>query len=276
MKHILVPTDFSDYANCAVAYAIEIAGKCGGHIRFIHSVDAPIGWTQMPKSAEERFPEVQKAIAHARGQLQELIRMANDTGIDASQKLVFSGNLRDMTSFVQDKEQDLIVMGSHGRSGMQSLLLGSAAARTMRISQIPVLVIQKLPDEISFDNIVFASGLEEDTRDVFSRLLSFAKSVRAKHLHFVEVTTQQNFKPSGLVEDEIAQFLQPFAGHDLEIHNYSHYNVEAGIIEFSRRIGADLIALASHGRSDLQHIFYQSIPENLVKHADLPVLSIRV
>lgn len=276
MNQILIPTDFSDCANDAIEVAFEIAKKTGSKILFLHSLEVPTGWVMMPKDLEDHYPDIQKEIGSSKGQLSELVQIAKRAGIEASPLLAFSDSYKDVAQTLKDKNQDLIVIGSHGRKGADKFFLGSVATKIMRVSETPVLVIKKRPENIRFKTIVFASGLEEDTHEAFGRLLNFAKDIGAENLHFVDITTPNNFKPSKVVRDKMEAFVKAHNFDTLQLHNYNHYNIESGILEFAHNVRADMIALATHGRSGLSTLFVESIPENLVKYSDFPVLSIRV
>lgn len=276
MNQILVPTDFSECANEATEVAFQIAKKSGAEVLFLHSMEVPVGWVKMPNDLEEEYPELQKQIDEISGQLTEMVEIAERAGVKASRMLAFSNTYKDVAKILKDKNQDVIVMGSHGRKGVDKFFLGSVASKLMRVSETPVLVIKKRPENIQLNTIVFASGLEEDTHDAFGRLLNFADAVGAENLHFVEITTPHNFKPTKIVMDKMEEFVKKHDYKRLQIHNYNHHNIESGIIEFARNVRADMIALATHGRSGLSNLFIESIPENLIKYSEFPVLSIRV
>jgi nucleotide-binding universal stress UspA family protein len=276
MNQILIPTDFSDCANEATEVAFEIAKKTDAKILFLHSLEVPTGWVMMPKDLEDHYPDVQKQIGQSKNQLIEMLKIAKRNGVEATQSLAFSDSYKDVTQTLKDKNHDLIIIGSQGRKGVDSFFLGSVAAKIMRVAKTPVLIIKKRPENLRFKTIVFASGLEDDTHEAFGRLLNFAKDIGAENLHFVEITTPHNFKPSKIVRDKMEAFVNAHDYKMLQLHNYNHYNVESGIIEFAQNVRADMIALATHGRSGLSSLFIESIPENLVKYSEFPILSIRV
>ena len=275
MNHILIPTDFSECANQATEVAFEIAKKTGAKILFLHSLEVPMGWVMMSKDMEDHYPDIRKQMGEVKGQLSEMVKIANRNGIKAIQSLAFSDSYKDVAQTLKDKDQDLIVIGSHGRLGVDRFFLGSVATKIMRVAKTPVLIIKKRPENFQFKTIVFASGLEEDTHGAFGRLLNFVEDLGAKNLHFVEITTPHNFKPSKIVRDQMEAFVKEHNFKSLQLHNYNHYNIESGIIEFAHNVKADMIALATHGRSGLSKLFVESIPENLVKYTEIPILSIR-
>jgi hypothetical protein len=176
---------------------------------------------------------------------------------------------------VLETEHDLIVMGSHGLSGVKRFALGSHTEKIMRQAKAPILACKNQGAEIKFNTIVFASGLEADTHAAFDRLLRFAELVGAENLYFVEVTTPYNFKPTGEVMEQIRSFVDTHDFKSISLHNYAHFTIEAGILEFAHSVNADLVAIANHGRTGLGGIFVESIPENLLRYGDLSVLSIR-
>lgn len=277
MTHILVPTDFSECSGFAEKAAMSIAGQVNAELIFMHGLNLGIDWQKLPKEKENSYPEIKAHIAQAEASLEVRVKTAMNLGLKASKSIAYLESYKSISNTILDRQHDLIIMGSHGSSHPKSLAIGSNAGKILRSAKTPVLVIQSdLPEPISFRTIVFASGLEPDTHQAFERLLEFTSRMKAENLHLVEITTPNNFKPSGIVAEEMKKYV---ASHDYKsiwVHNYNHYNVEAGIIEFAQRVGADLIAISNHGRTDISSLFIESIPENLVKYSDFPILSIRV
>ena len=146
----------------------------------------------------------------------------------------------------------------------------------MRRAKVPVVVVQDDATKLTFDTIVYASGLEKDTMPAYERVIKMANEMGTEKLHFLEVTTPYNFKTTKETVNQMKQFTakHPFDG--MKMHMINHHNIETGILEFAQDHSAGLLAIATHGRSDLSSLFVDSIPENLVKFASFPVLSIRV
>lgn len=277
MNHILVPTDFSACAGYAEDVAISIAQRNGASLIFLHGISTGFDWLKIPKNKENQYPEIKARIGQAENELDIRVRKAKDAGVSAIKSLAFLESYKTVANTTLDHAHDLIVVGSHGLSGFKRFVIGSNTGKILRTAKTPVLVIQKpLPQPLSFKTIAFASGLEPDTHPAFERLLHFAKTMGAEHLHFVEVTTPHNFKPSKQVKEEMERFIANHDYQSLWLQTYNHYSVEAGIIDFAKDVDADLIGIANHGRTDITSLFIESIPENLVKYSDFPVLSIRV
>ena len=169
---------------------------------------------------------------------------------------------------------DLLVMGSHGTSGMGDFI-GSNTERVIRSSEIPILVVKK-PVDLDFRNIVFASNFKEEAYNGFIKIKEFAKIFDA-HLHLLKINTPNYFETTNNTEDLIDQFVE---ATDLQLeHSINIYNdntIEEGIHNFSDKIEADMIAMETHGRTGLKHMLWGSITENVANHAKLPVLSIKI
>jgi nucleotide-binding universal stress UspA family protein len=273
---ILVPTDFSESAKHAENTAIYIAKQNKADINFLHCLAVGMDWSKVSKEKENQYPEIQAGIRKAEQQLIDKVELAKAAGISATMSLAFLQNYKTVTNSVIDQKHDMIVMGSHGEGGFRKFVLGANAGKILRTAKTPVLIVQRELPPSGYKTIVFASGLEPDTHEAFERLLQFAKNVGAKNLHFVEVTTPHNFKPTNLMTQAMEAFVAQHKIKNIQLHNYNHYSIEGGVIEFAKEIDADLIAIANHGRTDLSSLFIESIPENLVKYSEYPVLSIRV
>ncbi len=277
MNRILVPTDFSDCAGYAEKAGIAIAKQLNAQLIFLHGLYLGMDWKRVAVSDEKKYPESREKVKFAEQNLDARVEAAEKAGVKVRKSLVFLENTKNLTNSIMDEPHDLIVLGSHGKGSLKKIIIGSNTGKILRTCKTPVLVLQKdLPLPLNFKTIVFASGLEPDTHQAVKRLLEFSDGMGAKTLHFVGVTTPNNFKPTSIVMEEMKSFLSQHDYPGIRLNNYNHYNVEAGILEFSKLVEANMIAISNHGRTDLSGLFIESIPENLVKYSDLPVLSIRV
>lgn len=276
MNSILIPTDFSSCANDAAEVARYIAKKRNADLLFLHSMCLPVDWVNLPKTLEDNYPEIKAMIGHARSALEELVKEAEKEGVKATKSIVFLEGYGSVANSVKDNGHGLIVMGSHGKSGFKRFVVGSNAEKIMRIAEAPVLAVKHKPEKMQFKSIVFASGLEPETHAVFDEVIRFAKDMETEDIHLLEITTPYNFLPSGDVMQKMEEYASRHDFDSIHLHNYNHYTIEAGVIEFAQSVNADLIAIANHGRTGLGSLFVESIPENLLRYGDLPVLSIRV
>jgi nucleotide-binding universal stress UspA family protein len=142
---ILVPHDFSASANHATAIARNEAKLHGGSLVLLHVIDLPHQLapdTMMVADGGAPISVRQYAINGAEGHLADIIdRLAKD-GATAT-GVVTVGNPVDEINRISDEHKvDLIVMGTHGRTGLRHLIAGSVTERIVRSSKVPVLTIR--------------------------------------------------------------------------------------------------------------------------------------
>ena len=145
-KTILVPHDFSTSANHAAAIARDEAKLHGGTLVLLHVIELPY---QLGPDAVIVPPETgapisvkQYAIDSAETHLQDIAdRLAKD-GVTARGVVVIGAPVDEINRAVERERADLIVMGTHGRTGFRHLVAGSVAERVVRSSKVPVLTIR--------------------------------------------------------------------------------------------------------------------------------------
>lgn len=142
IREILVPTDFSEHANVALEYAIRFAERLGASLTLLQVVAPPV---QSPE-ANTAFPSAELLNQLSLAAMEDLARFCEQEGLKfpvASQAVVRVGEpcaLIEETA--AELHVDLIILGTHGRTGLAHVLLGSLAERVMRGAPCPVLVVQ--------------------------------------------------------------------------------------------------------------------------------------
>jgi nucleotide-binding universal stress UspA family protein len=140
-KQILIAVDFSDVSAAALKTGLDLAGKLGAEVRVVHAV--PVVATGVPLEGGAVYIEDLHAelVAESKEKLSQFLagQGATDKVADAS---VRSGEPPvEITRAAQEAGVDLIVMGTHGRTGLRHLLMGSVAESVLRETKIPVLCV---------------------------------------------------------------------------------------------------------------------------------------
>lgn len=143
IERILVPTDFSPHSTEATAWAAELAGRFGASITLVHvfqpvSMILPEGFVL--KSADEiasLMSSLDAALMQARDQLSSLA-----PGVSIDSVLLEGAPFAEIVRHARDNGFDLIVLGTHGRSGLRHALLGSVAEKVVRKAPCPVLTVR--------------------------------------------------------------------------------------------------------------------------------------
>jgi nucleotide-binding universal stress UspA family protein len=274
MKRILIPTDFTKYADEAIEVGAQIAKKQGYEIVLIHMLELP-GQMNDAIKGETSIPEVMLFKRKAEEMLRSIKNRPYLAGINITEVVRLDGAYNGINNYIKQNSIDLIVMGSHGTSGIDEVFIGSNTEKVVRLSEIPVLVIKSKNENFNVENIVFASDFSKEIKKPFAKVLEFAKSFESK-LSLVMICTPNSFKSTISARNIITEFVSDFDMPEYTFETYNESNIEKGIINYSNEKEADLIAFCTHGRTALNHFFTGSISEDLVNHAKKPVLTFRI
>ena len=158
---------------------------------------------------------------------------------------------------------------------LKEMFIGSNTEKVVRNSDIPVLVVKCGVADFEMKKFVFASDFADNVKPSFGRFLDFVKKFNGD-VHLLFVNTVHNFESTRKTSKRLRKFVADF---DLPEHSLNIYNdtsIEKGILNFSRDLGADVIALNTHQRSGLSSMFNESISEDLVNHALKPVVTFKL
>jgi nucleotide-binding universal stress UspA family protein len=274
MKRILVPTDFSEHAENALKVAAQIAKKNKCEIYLLHMLEIPSQLNDAITGASG-IPEVMLFIKKAQQTFQKIKQESYLDGVTVHESIQFERVFEGILSFIKKNEIDLIVMGSHGVSGIEEILVGSNTEKVVRLSDCPVLVIKKDTQEFNAANFVFASDFTQEIKKPFKKMIEITEIFNAK-LILVMICTPNSFKTTLFSEKTMKDFISEFEIKNYSMHIYNDINIEKGILNFANKTNADLIGLCTHGRTGLAHFFTGSISEDLVNHTTKPVITFKI
>ncbi len=140
---ILVPTDGSPASNAAIEHAIDLADRYGARLHALYVVDGA-AYSTLEAGSEIVIDALESEGEDA---TERVIRMAEDAGIEGVSTVVTGTAYRSITDYTADNDVDMIVMGTHGRRGLDRYLLGSVTERVVRTAEVPVLTVRQPTDE---------------------------------------------------------------------------------------------------------------------------------
>jgi nucleotide-binding universal stress UspA family protein len=286
MKKILVPTDFSETADNAVEIALQIAQKSKATIYFFHTVTTPIDWAKTQLSVptkpltveqqKEMYPEINKQIADAQVKLSELSKKASKMNVDSKIELGYNLLHEDLGRFAEKNKIDLIIMGTHGASGIKDAFLGSNTLKVIRTSNVPVLTVKYKHKSFKIKNLIYASDFEETKANkIIERVKAFADFFGAT-IHFVFINTPIGFEDSEYSLNKIHKVAKEYKIEKYYAQIFNDYTVEQGIIRVSGILKADLITLSTHGYKGFRHLINNNVAETVANNAKVPVLTFRM
>ncbi len=276
MKSILVPVDFSEQAKYAAKVATDIAKISNAKIYLLHMLELPTGVID-PSSygSSSNAPTALLFLKRAHEKFEEFKKLSFFKGLEVEDSVQFHKAFDGIIEESEKKKVDLIVMGSKGTSGLEEMLVGSNTEKVVRNSKIPVLVIKNEIDHFKIENVVFASNFERKNKASFQKILDFVSLFNAR-IHLLKINTISNFETTKESSDAIRNFINNYDLGDYTLNIYNDSSVEAGIINFSSVIDADVILINTSGRKGLSYLFTGSIGKDISNHAELPVITFKV
>jgi nucleotide-binding universal stress UspA family protein len=153
LRKVLLPTDFSGCANYALSYAALIARATGATIICLHVVEPIVpamGYTGLaePMPIADISEQLEDS---AERELPQLAKCEEFNGLDVEEVIVHGDAAAEIVRVASEREVDLIVVSSHGRTGLGRILFGSTAEAVVRHASCPVLVVKPPPQEEESD-----------------------------------------------------------------------------------------------------------------------------
>ncbi len=274
MKKILVPVDFSKPSEYAARIATKIAKKIGAVIYLIHLIEIPSGVVDMGASSKFSIPESMLYLRKTKEKIVAFKEKNFPKDLKIEYFIKINTPFEGIRKCAHKIDADLIVMGSKGHSEFEEIMIGSNTEKVVRTSTVPVIIIKKGDKNFKLKNLVFASNFKKDDKAVFNKFIGFANQFKSK-IHLLKINTPSNFESSREATKKIKRFVKRYELPKYSINIYNDTSVEKGILNFSKDNNSDLIALCSHGRSGLSHLFSPSVSKKLSKFAAIPILTIK-
>jgi nucleotide-binding universal stress UspA family protein len=142
IKKILVPTDFSEANLAALEYASRLASQTGAMLYIVHADNMEQAAAIMAKSGHP-YPFWQDEPGHREGHVKLKKVVPTERGVKYRHQYLKGTPTGEIVSFAKRNNVDLIVMASHGRTGLSRLLMGSTAEGVMRRATCPVLIVKQ-------------------------------------------------------------------------------------------------------------------------------------
>jgi nucleotide-binding universal stress UspA family protein len=286
---ILCPIDFSPGSKVAAQLAVQIAKSDDAELVLAHS------WHIPPVGAgpNHTFPAnlVQQVVEDAIRALHEAATEAKQQGARRVDTTLLAGQPWDqIVGALEEPAYDLVVMGTHGRTGVRRVLLGSIAERVVRHAPCSVMTVRPDVEPRPFANVVVPIDFSASSRHAADLAMSLVRpGGTLTLLHVIEAPLAWAGEP------QIAEMLRERdreAMTELEtVASMVRAKLPAEIPVVTRtRLGSahhqiltvleddrpDLVVTGSHGRTGIRRAFLGSVAEKLVRHASCPVLVARM
>jgi len=274
MKKILVPIDFSKPSEYAAKMAAEIAKKTAATVYLIHLIELPSGIVDMGSRSKFSIPESMLYLRKTKEKIIVFKEKNFPKDIKVEYFIKINNPFEGIKKYAHKIDANLIVMGSKGHSEFEEIMIGSNTEKVVRTSTIPVIIVKKGNENFKLKKIVFASNFKKEDKAVFNKFIDFANLFKSK-VHLLKINTPSKFESSREAIKKIKRFIKRHELPKYSINIYNDTSVEKGILNFSKDNNSDLIALRTHGRSGLSHLFSPSISKKISKFAAIPILTIK-
>jgi nucleotide-binding universal stress UspA family protein len=275
MKTIIVPTDFSPVALNALRYALDMARAHDASIILLNTYQVPVSYSDAPvspvttlsiddirKSSEERLTDLQQDMARVTGGTTQIItdaRLGNT--VDA---------LEEMCAAVKPFA---VVMGSHGSTGLERMIMGSTTLSVIRSLRYPVIVV---PPGTAYKEIK-KIGLACDFKDVVETIpVEYIKNIVSEfNAELLVLNVNRDGEHYDADTPLESAWLDSLLG-DIKPNYYflQRDDIVEGINEFSEKHNLDVVIVIPKKHNLLEKIFHKSHSRELVRNAHIPIVSI--
>ncbi len=296
IKKILLPMDFSRCSEQAFSHALYLAKQYGAELHLLHAIVMYENELYCPPYTSSDRREIYHHLKkNAKGKQVELlsshdvdnveVKVAQKKGISAAPVIM---------QYAEDRNIDLIVMGTHGRRGLGHLFLGSITEEVVRCALCPVLTIREKKKETAphaLRSILVPLDFSEHSKVSLLHAKGIANSYHAdlRLLHVVEQTTFPVFYPAGMQsilaakkkakessEKVMVSYLEDVGEiKRKEIVSVVEGHAASDIVKYAKDHETDMIVIATHGLTGFQHMLIGSVTEKVVRMAPCPVFVVK-
>jgi nucleotide-binding universal stress UspA family protein len=287
---ILLPTDGSEWAMAAARHAFAFARLGDGTVHALSVVDLRHFEDELVGAGRDEGMSIAEQSAHAA--VDHVERLAAEAECPVRTSVRRGIPHTTIVDYASVHEMDLVVMGTHGRTGLQRFLLGSVTERVLREAPVPV-VTTHLDDERdvpSYEQILVPTDGSEGATAAVEHALDIA-SATGGHLHVLSVVDSRAIAggfEAGPALPSIRTHLETYAqdAADTFVERAAEAGVDATgtvtvglpadeIRDYAEREGVDLVVMGTHGRTGLERVVFGSVTERVARTVEVPVLTIR-
>lgn len=270
MKKILVPIDFSSCSKNALSNAVQIAERMKMGVILYHSVIVPVGLGEgMPAgNIGYDFEELETS---SRARMEQLASELPELSKVSHQNIIQYGALHDSINELSQREEiALVVMGTHGASGLAKSLLGSNAYRVIKHVSMPVIALPENANIGRMKHLALAGDyLNIPDHDSIQLITDLVRAFMA-HLHIIHIDKSDVLEKEQI---DIARRMDKYLKHIKHSFSFRKFDdVEKGILEFAKEEKIDLVAMLSKQHSFLERLRHGSHTKKMILDIPMPIM----
>ena len=272
MLNILVPTDFSDLSKVAIRYALAMAKKMKGKVSLLHVIET----SQHSTGNRLRLDSLIRELVHiAEEDFEQLVSEIKDSDKSpgAIKHKIEQGSsfISVVSKYAKNSRTNLIVMGTHGASGLRKVVMGSNTAAMLEQSKIPVLAVPPQAEFKSLRSIVYATDLL-NTQKELKKLLTIVGKEKPI-IHIIHVATDRS--TATIAETKIDKVVSKVGYKNAIVRVLINKNPVPAISEYVRKINIDMLSMFPHQYSFFQKLVKPSVTKQLSYINTAPLLAFK-
>lgn len=274
IRKILVPIDFSDTSLIALEYAKQMARLYKASLTILHvfegltySIDLPVtkAFLKGSPASKNILEEQLSALA---------FKIHSEAGVKADYILAGGKAHVQVNAIAKEKHFDIVIMGTHGASGVQEFFLGSNAYRVVSQANCPVITIQKQLDHVGFNNILVPIDSSFHSLGKVKYAIEIARQYNAKLLVLGMIRDDDDVHTLSIKMKQVSKYLNA-AKISFETEIVSSDDFADTTLTHAKIGKADLIVIMNGQESDSLNIIISSYAQQIVNHSKIPVLSVK-
>ena len=296
LRQIMSATDISEFYNHTLSLGVGLAREFDGRLYACHVINLPSVATYY--GSVHIDPEVERVRleSYVREQFQQLL---GDQPVQWEALISIGHTADEIARLAAEKDVDLVISATHGRSGLKRLILGSVTERLMRILPCPLMIIrgpaeasESRPDKmLSFDRIMVGCDFSADSQAAVEYGLSLAQEFESElHLvHVIEPPVYVDLDHAAVdiglgdprtFEDRLQKNLRDLIPSDAYDWCAPQFVLPNGqsydeLTRYAENLAVNLIVLGARGYSLVEKLFVGSTTDRVARRAPCPVLSVR-
>jgi len=272
MEAIIVPIDFSFYAESAFQTALGLASLRRTEIYCVNVVTSDLDWHDLPLKERKKYREIIDLEEEARDKLSAFIK--DRTSHASVTPVVEVGLPADVIVSLADKHHaGLIVIGAYGKGHQEGRYIGSNLQKVIRMARCPVLAVKNAVKATAWKTMAFAGLFNEESRPAFEKMTPLINLTGAI-VHFLYIQTPENIKNLDKVRQQMQSYAAGHEGIDIRYTIFAYPEPEKGIIQFCENQDIGWIGIATKTRR-VSSTYRIGVTETVIFKTDIPVLSVK-
>lgn len=272
MKNIIIPVDFSQQSEFALATGAILAKKHNATLHVLHMLELSDALISLSNSQSKN--EMFFMFSLAKKNFEAFLDKDYLEGVEVVPVIKKYKVYNEVDAVAKELDADLIVMGSQGITLQDGIFAGSNAEKMVRYSSVPVLIVKTEPKDFSLSKVVLATDMAIESVDAYKRATTLLSNLDSK-VDLVYVNRPNNsFINSKIFNKRAKAFAE--AGGAKNVQFIAGYTIEDGIVQYADETNADAIAVITNARKGLNHLIRGSVSEDLANYSKRPVITFKL